>query len=253
MTDDGSSWGDPRVEERVAERTSGRSLSPELGQDLRLAIACGLGISSALQALDLVLREEVARVVGPMDPQEVDEVTQLVREKLLVGSGESTPRIEAYRAEAPLRAWIRAVALRTTLNHRRGQGRELPTSQPPEVPASNMDAELELIRARFQGSFRTAFAAAIESLGARERTILRLHTLDGVTLARIGAMYQKDTSTISRWLEQIRQTLLASTRSWLEEHLRLSPGELDSVMRAADSEMNVSLHRLLAPDADGSP
>jgi RNA polymerase sigma-70 factor (ECF subfamily) len=119
-------------------------------------------------------------------------------------------------------------------------------SQPPEVEASSADPELALLRARYRDQFKEAFAMAIASLSPRERTVLRLHTLDGVTLARIGALYQKDTSTVSRWLEQVRRALLTVTRAHLATRLHLDDAALDSVMRAADPEMSVSLHRLLA-------
>jgi len=101
------------------------------------------------------------------------------------------------------------------------------------------------MRARYRASFKEAFAAAVAALTVRDRNVLRLHTLDGLTLARIGALYQKDTSTVSRWLEQVRLALRSSTREHLAAQLQLPSAELDSVMRAADAEMSVSLHRLL--------
>lgn len=185
-------------------------------------------------------------MVRPIDPGSVDELTQVVRAHLLVPQGNGRCRLEDFRGDAPLRAWVRAVALRKTLNARRGQKLEQVTSQPPDVEASAADPELALLRAQYRVSFRDAFVAALAALSPRERNVLRLHTLDGVTLARIGALYQKDTSTISRWLEQTRRSLLASTRAELAARLKLDDSELDSVMRAADSEMSVSLQRLLA-------
>ena len=112
------------------------------------------------------------------------------------------------------------------------------------------DPELALLRARHRASFRAAFARAIAALTARERAVLRLSTLDGLTLARIGAMYGRDASTVSRWLEQIRHALLAATRTELAAELGGSPAELESLMRLADSELSVSLTRLLASGGD---
>lgn len=221
-------------------------LSQERRAELELISAVTQGQSRALTELDAMLREEVARAVRPLDPGAVDEVTQLVREHLLVAQKGTEPRISTFRAEAPLRAWLRAVALRTALNTLRSRGREVPVSQPPDVEASSADPELALLRARYRDQFREAFAVAVASLTPRERTVLRLHTLDGVTLARIGTLYQKDTSTISRWLEQVRTSLLTATRAHLATRLQLDEAALDSVMRAADPEMSVSLHRLLA-------
>jgi RNA polymerase sigma-70 factor (ECF subfamily) len=70
--------------------------------------------------------------------------------------------------------------------------------------------------------------------------VLRLHALDGLSVASIGAMYRRDASTVSRWLDAIRRQLLAGTRAHLSEALSLSPSELDSLRRVA-SAPSVSL------------
>ena len=233
------------LERHLQQIVGERPLGPERVAELRLTLACARGDPPALEAFDALLREEVSRVVRPLDPSAVDDVTQLVRERLLLPGEGGRPRVEGYRGDAPLRAWLRAVALRTALNERRAGGREEAVPEVPELEASAADPELALLRARYRDTFRGAFASAVRGLEARERTVLRLHTLDGVTLARIGAIYQKDTSTVSRWLEQTRRKLLAATRTQLAETLRLESGELDSLMRAAESEMSVSLHQLL--------
>ena len=74
----------------------------------------------------------------------------------------------------------------------------------------------------------------------------RVHTIEGVPLAKIGTMYRKDTSTVWRWLEQIRRSLREATCAQLAEALKLTETELQSVLRAADTEVSVSLARLLA-------
>jgi RNA polymerase sigma-70 factor (ECF subfamily) len=112
--------------------------------------------------------------------------------------------------------------------------------------------ELALLRARYRDDFRQAFTAAIATLSARERTLLRLTALDGLTLAQVAPLYGKDLSTISRWLAKARELLLNQTRAGLSERLGLSTGELDSVMRAADSELHLSLARLLQCSAESA-
>ena len=232
-------------EPRLRDALGGRELPEERIDELALVVACALGNASALTELDALLRSACARAVKPVDPGAVDEITQQVRERLLIPDAAGRTRLSEFRAEAPLGAWLRAVAMRSALNARRGQNRERHDSAAMELPAPDADPELALLRARHRESFREAFASAVAGLTARERTVLRLHTLDGLTLARIGAMYQKDTSTVSRWLEQIRKTLNLATRNQLAGRLQLSPSELESVMRAADSELSVSLPRLL--------
>lgn len=225
---------------RLEAAVSHNHPAPERLDELTLTQACAMGHGPALEAFDVILREESRRALRRHDAAQLDELTQLVRERLLL-----TDRLAGFRAEAPLRAWVRAVVVRTAINAQKVAGRELPLEEADGVEASAADPELALLRQRYRDSFKASFAAAVAALSPRERTILRLHTLDGLTLARIGAVYQKDTSTVSRWLEQSRRALLESTRGHLALTLALSGPELDSLMRVADSELSVSLSRLL--------
>lgn len=227
---------------QALRRRTPESMARLRGADLLLASACALQRPAALAAIDPLVRDEVRRAVTALDPMLVDDVQQLVREKLFVGEG---ARIAEYAGDGPLGAWLRAVAVRLALNVRRQGGREVAQSHLPELPLADPDPELALLRQRYREAFRRAFAEAIASLSPRERTVLKLHTLDGLTLARIGAMYRKDLSTISRWLEQIRKTLLERTRERLGASLALETTALESLMRVADGELTVSLARLL--------
>jgi RNA polymerase sigma-70 factor, ECF subfamily len=105
--------------------------------------------------------------------------------------------------------------------------------------------ELELIRRKHKQHFATAFVAAMATLSPRERTLLKLHVLDGLPLDQIGPLYKKDKSTISRWLAKAQQQLHDATRAQLVAALKLTPNELESVLRAAQSELSLSLSRLL--------
>lgn len=229
-------------------------LGPPLAElraaDLLLTSLCLQGDAPALAHFDQLLVREVSRAVRPLDEGNtlVDEVAQQVREKLLVGAG-GGPLLASYAGQGSLTGWLRAVAVRTALNARRPAAREAPVSTLPDHPLADPDPELALLRARYRELFRVAFAGAIAALSPRERTILRLTSLDGLTLAQVAPMYGKDLSTISRWLSNARESLLNSTRTALTEVLGVSRAELDSVMRAADSELNLSLARLLESEA----
>ena len=221
-------------------------LHARAGADLLLADACLRGDTRALEYLDALLRTEVRRAVTPLDASGVfvDEVTQLVRERLLLGT-EGRRRLEDYAGEGSLAAWVRAVAVRVALNARARTGKEELVSQLPDAPLADPDPELALLRARHKEAFRDAFTAALEVLSPRDRTLLRLTSIDGLSLARVGQMYGKDASTISRWLAASREVLLQRTRATLATRLQLTESALDSVMRAADSELHLSLARLL--------
>lgn len=229
----------------AAARSATRS--PCMGDDLELISRCLAGDAQALAGLDALLTTEVRRAVSPMDTSGVlvDEVTQLVRERLLVPDGAGRVRLQDYSGEGPLGAWLRAVAVRTALNARRTGAREEPVEVLPDEPLADPDPELALLRARYRESFRAAFATALEALTPRDRTILRLTSLDGLPLAQVGKMYGKDASTISRWLAASRQVLLERTRQVLATELKLTDSALDSVMRAANSALDLHLSKLL--------
>jgi RNA polymerase sigma-70 factor (ECF subfamily) len=228
-------------------------LKPHLGDKLGSLDAAGLLLAagalaqqpSAVLCFDQLLKAEVRRAVGPLDKSNtlVDEATQLVRERLLFGGG--APKLAEYSGQGALAAWLRAVAVRLALNAKRVGAREDAVASVPDTALADPDPELALLRARHCEQFKEAFAAAIGKLSPRERTVMRLTSLDGLTLLQVGQMYGKDQSTVSRWLATARQTLLTATREELAAKLKLTSAELDSVMRAADSELNLSISRLL--------
>lgn len=205
------------------------------------------GESAALETFDVLLKSEVRRAVSPLDGSGVlvDEVTQQLRERLLLPDASGRLKLEDYSGDGALPAWLRAVAMRTALNTRRVGAREDLVDELPDAPLANPDPELALLRARYKEAFRAAFATALTVLTPRDRTLLRLTTLDGLSYAQVGQMYGKDTSTISRWLQQVRAVLLEKTRGELSMELKLTDSALDSVMRAADSAMDLHLSQLL--------
>jgi RNA polymerase sigma-70 factor, ECF subfamily len=213
------------------------------GADLLLAAACLANDPRALGYLDALLINEVRRAVAPLDTTNalVDEVTQLVRERLLLPPA----RLCDYSGQGSLASWIRAVAVRIALNAKRPGAREDPVSSVPDGVIAGADPELALLRSRYREAFRTAFTEAVGGLTPRERTIMRLTSLDGLTCAQVGQMYGKDASTISRWLAASRAVLLEKTRLLLSTQLALSPSGLDSLMRLADSELELNISGLL--------
>lgn len=213
-----------------------------MNEDLELARRALAGEAAALAELDRRIATESARV-APAQHLSVDELRQLLRERLLVGAA---PRLARYDGTGPLSAWLRAVAVRVSSNARRSGAQEEAVSTVPESALAEPTAELTLLRVQYRAHFREAFSEALRGLEAKERTVLRLHTLDGLSLASIGTMFQKDASNVSRWLARIRERLLEDTRSALGRRLSLEGSELESLMRVADSELTMSLSGLLS-------
>ncbi len=210
--------------------------------DLVLAASCLAQDRAALESFDPLVVDEVRRAVTPLQAAKTptEDVTQAVRERLLVDG-----KLADYSGAGPLGAWLRAVAVRVALNAQRPQAREDAVDEVPDAPLADPDPELALLRARHRVEFKAALSQALTALTPRERTLLRLTACDGLTLAEVGKMYGKDTSTASRWVATARDTLREATRAQLAKALSLSASELESVLRAADSELHLSLARLL--------
>jgi RNA polymerase sigma-70 factor (ECF subfamily) len=217
--------------------------------DLYLACACAQGLPAAHVALDSRLLSKVdaavTRLTGPGDA--VAEVRQLLRERLLSSEDGKPPRIISYQGTGPLVAWLRAAAVRTALNSRRSARRRAHAEEEAlaEGPMASGDLELDYLRQRHRADFQTALAEALAALPSRERTVLRLHFVEGLSLERIGAMYQTHKSTVSRWLARAREDVLIDVRRRLAEQLQLSSEELQSLLRAMRSQLDASISSLL--------
>jgi RNA polymerase sigma-70 factor (ECF subfamily) len=229
-------------------------------EDLYLACACVDGLSGAIAAFRERHRGVVADVVRGVDasPAFADEVEQLLFQRLFV-AGDSDeahpPRITNYSGRGPLAGWVGVAAQRTALSLRRGEVAQKRARQRAIADRLSVDLDPELLylKQRYRAEFEIAFERAVAGLSDRERTILRLHLVAGLTLDAIGVMYHVNASTVSRWLASTRQRLSFETEKDLRLRLNLSPAEFDSLARLVVSQLDFSICRWLQdPAADPS-
>jgi RNA polymerase sigma-70 factor (ECF subfamily) len=220
----------------------------ELG-DVYLCCACLLGLEPALMQLEQIHLSSVSAFIARVDrsPDFVDEVTQTVRQKLLL-SENGEPRLARYLGRGPLHSWIAVVAQRTALDLLRTQKRNVPMAELESHLSNSSDPDLALVKARLRSHFEQALRAALGHLNAREQTILRLTVIAGFSLEQVGAMYQVNASTVSRWLKKARETLLIEMQRLLREGPNLDPADLQSIVRLVGSQVDVSLSHLLPND-----
>ncbi len=208
--------------------------------DVRLATACAQGDLAAIAQFDTTFTPVItatARRFG--DDDFANEVCQQVRQKLLVSLA-----IKDYGGRGQLAKYVQAVAARTALNLLQANKRHTPMQGDEallETPSGADDPELAAIKLRFRSEFKEAFAAAMATLDDTSRNALRLHYLDGLTLANLGALYEWSVPTASRRLAAARATLLGATRTIMGERLRLNASELDSVLRMIESRLSLAL------------
>jgi RNA polymerase sigma-70 factor (ECF subfamily) len=85
----------------------------------------------------------------------------------------------------------------------------------------------------------------LAGLDANERTILRLHYIEGMTMDQLARLYKTSRSTIARRVAEARQEIVASTEALLRDEKRLTPSAVASVLRQAKSQLEVTITRLL--------
>jgi RNA polymerase sigma-70 factor (ECF subfamily) len=240
------------VQHLAARLPEGGALAERLAAahaaDLYLAFACAKGSRGALARFDEQLLPEVRRAVARLDPSGAlaDEVDQRLRQKLFVSAG---GKIAEYQGTGPLVHWLRAIAVREALKLKGAEQRHEPLDGALLERASNENVELELIRGRFGPDFRAAFEASFAGLSARERNLLRMHVVEGLTIDQIGAFYRTHRTTAFRWLEGARAMLARNIRRELSQRLKLPAAELESLMGLLRSQLDVSIRRVLSTTA----
>jgi len=217
--------------------------------DLWLASACAAGDVRAAAELDARHRAIVDQVVGRLrlTGDQANEVRQRLRARLLVGEPGHPPRISTYSGRGELAGWVRVAATRTALDLVRAERAGGAADELVDrLPAAGDDPELRLLKTRYAEPFARAFRAAIAALEPRDRLLLKQHYLDGLSTETLAPLHGAHRVTIARWLDAARSRVAAETERQLGELLRLPKAELESLMRAVRSRIEVSLHDFLS-------
>jgi RNA polymerase sigma-70 factor, ECF subfamily len=232
---------------RLPAEASPDQLAALHADDLYLACACATGVPGALEAFDRrFLGNDLDRALsristaGPV----VEEVRQQLRVKLFVGERGRPGKITDYTGRGPLGGWVRVAAVRTALNLVTRQGPDTPATEEGEPLLGVADPETEYLKTQHRAEFEQAFRLALTTLSIEQRQLLRLHYVDGLTLAQIGRLRQVHESTISRRLLAARDQLLGETRRALSTQLHLGQAEVDSLMGRVMSRADVTLSTL---------
>ncbi len=219
--------------------------------DLYLACGCAASDPAALAAFDGSVLSQVAPVLHRMGLStfQVDEVVQVMRAKLLVADERGPrPLLASYAGRGALVGWVRTAARRTALSLRRNKDEQLGGAseghgvESMPLPA---DVELDYIKSRYQSAFQQAVEDAIATLDAEQLSVLRLHYTDGLSIDRIAALLSVHRATAARRIRAASDAVRAETRRLLHARLELSTGELDSLAGVVQSQLHLSLDRLL--------
>ena len=230
-------------------------------EDLLLALWCATGDARAITAFEQLHRVDLEAALARFRRLAVtaDELRQLLRIKLFVASEGRAPRIADYSGFGFLQNWVRVTTLRVLVDLARGERARrveelLADDDLLGLPALGPDLASRYSRDQVSRAIKHAFANAVAALAPRQRNFLRHAQVDSLTLDQIAALYGIHRATVARTLAQARTELAEATRRELATTLGIAADALDSVVRAADSRIDLSLSRVLgAPGlADGS-
>jgi len=185
---------------------------------------------------------------------EIADLQQTLRARLLVGDGDG-PAIASYTGSGQLRSWVLVAALREAVRTRQKKTREPAMEDEALIAiADRADAlpAADIGKERYREAFRAAFRAALAGLTPRDRNLLRMHLIDGLTIDQIGAIQGVHRATAARWIDRAREDIAHTVRRQLMKELGADPFEADDVLRWVQSRIELSLSGL-AKDSSESP
>jgi len=237
------------IAERLPASEARRALDAVHAPDLYLACACLHGHPQALaefheKVLPSVIRSVERRAGTTLAGQ---EVISLLVQKLLVAGNHGPAKIGEFSGRGSLVGWVRAVATRLLFDEQRLEKEVVAVDDrlADRLAGGEVSPEVAFVKRQYRGAFATAFRGAIEGLSSRDRTILRMHALEGMTIDQIGAFYNVHRTTAFRWVAAARVSVLSQTRKSLVAQLGLDGGELDSLIGDLQSQLDTNVSSYL--------
>lgn len=219
--------------------------------ELYLGLACAAGARPALVALDRGYIARIDDVLAPrrLPPHAVDEIRQTVRERLLAGQ---PPYLASAVGRGSLAGLVAVIATRAALDWLRAHARS--AARHDAEPASedlvaSANPERDHLRARYGNDVKTAFEAAVRDLDPRDRTMLRFHLVDGMTIDEVARLYQIHRATAARQIEKARDKVASGVRKLLARNTGVHGDELRELGELVSSQLDLSLSRVLATNA----
>jgi RNA polymerase sigma-70 factor (ECF subfamily) len=233
------------LEARLGERlqSHGSSATEAVqAEDLYLACACATGSTTAIEVLEREYLSQIARAVRHLSTEHdfTDEVTQLVRERLLVGDHERTPKIVDYAGKGSLAGWIRVIAVRVAVDLRRATGRTT-SAVPEDLISASATADAVYVKRRYRAVLQDAINRAIVDLSDQQRTLLRQHFVEGITFDALAASAGIHKVTVWRQIAAARNLIVESMRTALGVGVLVGANEFESILRTVQSQLDFSL------------
>ncbi|MBI5496226.1 MAG: hypothetical protein HY904_14480 [Deltaproteobacteria bacterium] len=215
----------------------------ERWRDLAVAHGCLLGEPLALAHAEQLTVEATRRLKNSRHgAHQVDDAAQRLREKLLCPRDGQPARISQYDGRGTLLGFLRTALTRELLSVERRHAREVPLPDDGLLEqTAHRDPELEMLHLAHKPLVQQAFRQAFEGLTEKQRTLLSLAYVHGMTVDDLGRSQQVHRATAARWLARARLDLLAATRAVLQQRLGAPASEVDSILRQLQCNLSLSL------------
>ena len=231
--------------DRLSPDAQPNTLDDLFVEDLYLACGCARGEPAAIVACERAYANDVERGLDAINLATSlrDEVWSRLRARIFVATPEAPPAISTFTGTGSLKKWLRVAATRLGLNVVRERHREAPMPE-MDLPDAADDLALGHLKRTYQAAFKEAFAAALAELTAEQRTLLRMHIIDKLTIDDLARMHKVHRTSTARWLREAREALSDGTRERLHAAFGLAGEEGDSIINVVRNRLDLSLSRL---------
>lgn len=217
------------------------------GADVYLALACGKAHPRALEMLQRKYFPALDDYLARMGFEAVTRQDVFQQVVLHLCTGDS-PRILTYAGRAALGSWLRVATFRCAVNMANVGG--IPWTAEREVTLSQLvspdiDPETQATIEKARPLFQSALQRVMTELKDRDKTLLRLCFLDGLSIDGIGTLYGVHRATAARWICEIRRRIFQGVESVLVGEFGLRASEFHSLAFLVRSEIQLSLDRVL--------
>jgi RNA polymerase sigma-70 factor (ECF subfamily) len=226
---------------RLGDALTADELPRLVTADIYLAIACTDGDDRAATHLerDYIGEVDLAARKLRATADQAAEMRGHLRDILF------STALADFTGRGNLRGYLRVIITRHLIRMI-NQGRK---QQPIEPLLDRLEVErapeLSLLRAKHGADIAAALRAALESVGERDRALLRYGIVDGWTVDQIGQAYGVHRATAARWLAAARDALGDRIRTEVAARLAIPPADVDSLLDVVRSRIDVSLERIL--------
>lgn len=262
VRDGSAEWPELTVDETELCRFIG-ARAPEARDELPVLCAGDLYLACAAAGGDVragaAIRERCypklkAALASAGLADAIEETAQQVFSELLLPDTRGMRGILSYRGTGELAAFVKVIALRTARRALKQRARERPVDPATllEDASDAVDPELCSLKQKYRVEFKEAFHVALATLSDRERNILRYELVGGLNIDQIGALYDVHRATVARWRTRAREKLFEQTQAALRAKMALGSSDFHSVVRLIQSQLDVSLYRVLSDEADST-